>query len=559
MTDDPQAFLDSLFTQAEANVAQLSKHLRQLQRKKSEVAERKWVTALTMGVERVRTQLAARKGTSDVVAALELSQALGDLYIRAVVDEIEAELNETPVESTALHEVLRKIERLSEEGQLLGDTLFRTSLDVTLSRQETEDMRSTEQPVTEIDATFVQTVVETLPSREFLADLMASINSSNAALVAPTQRPTGVGAQFSRTLDALDLPHTGSGLGFDTRKEEARRLLIDALKRGFAFRDHDGVRTYHRVDRLPVSTRPSSAAVAGPSLRGVGLFQAEMLRSQATLLLQLIDELPSMLNYTPLLASYNTEQLRDRIRVNLDDIVAIASAPLGPTPGQGEGRFRRLVLSVADWLERGGIARCERLRAAAALPRIEELLKSLDQSERCIVTGAAIPTVEVDLRIKALHEALKAIGTAIIADRTTDAGRAGAEVEQTLTLLGVSAAALRAELDRLGNSPEEQEVMYFGGHRHPEVSIAQFAGWVEDISAPFAAGDDKAPTLRREELAVLAIDLAELLRLSAALQRHSATYTAELRLIGARRQIKEIGYLLQRASDAVATMLQPAA
>ncbi len=556
MTDDLHRDLKRRHAEGSANVAKLAKLLQQLKRKAPELAQRKWASTLADSVQLVREQL-ARQGEVDVVAAFELSHALSELYIGPVIDELEAELGETAADRAAPLQLLRQIELIAEEGLAVAEALFRSSLDFTQFREESA-MHSAESSEPEVNATIIQTIVETLPSREFMADALASLTASNSALVAPAIRPSGVGAQMRRTRDMLGLP---TDRDFVTRRDEARIALTEALKRGYAFRDHEGVRSYYRVDHLQTSTRPAASGEGGPSLRGLGLFQVEMLRSQTALLLQLLDELPAILPYTPRLAAYDAEQLRGRVRTSLDDIIAIASAPLGPALGRGEGRFRRLVLAVADWLERGGIASCERLRVVAARPQIKELLGALDLPEHCIVPGAAIKTREIDLRIKALHEALKAIGTIIATPRTADSGRAGAEIEQTMTLLAASAASLRVELDRLGTSLQEQEVVYFGGKPNPEVSIAQFAGWVEDISAPFAASDDEAPTLRYDDFAVLAIDLAELLRLAAALERHAATYAAELRLIGARKQIKEIGYLLRRANEAVATIVadQPTA
>ena len=357
---------------------------------------------------------------------------------------------------------------------------------------------------------------------------------------------------MKRTMDTIGLPDERN---FITRPDESRALLTDALKRGYAFRDHDGVRSYYRVERLAAIAKAASDNTIGSSLHGLGMFQVEMLRSQATLLLQLLDELPAMLPYTPVRTSYDAEQLRDRVRVGLDDIVAIASAPLGPTLGQSEGRFRRLVLAVADWLERGGIATCKELRHAASQRDIKTLLAALGRAEHCMVPGAVVPTREINLRIRALQDALKSIGSIVTAPRTADVGRAGSELEQTMTLLATAADGLQQELERLGTSADEQQVVYFGGHAHPDISISQFAEWIDDVSAPFATGDDESISLRPDDLRVLAIDLDELSRLAEKLEQHAATYTAELRLIGARRQMKEVGYLLRRANDAAATMV----
>lgn len=68
------------------------------------------------------------------------------------------------------------------------------------------------------------------------------------------------------------------------------------------------------VTRALASLQPE-----GPSMRGLGLVQASTLRAAADSVLELVDQLPEMLAYTPASGS-GLEESRERIRSALDDL-----------------------------------------------------------------------------------------------------------------------------------------------------------------------------------------------------------------------------------------------
>ena len=167
MIDDPatqsDAGLQPLVKKGGDNVAQLVRLLPKLRKRSAEVAERKWSATLAQMAQVVRTQVAAMDA-GDAVAAFELSRSLGELYMREVIDELEAELSETPADRAGLQQILRQIEQTAEEGLALSEELYRAAIDVTQARQEAA-VNKFEEPQSEVTATVVQTIVETLPNR----------------------------------------------------------------------------------------------------------------------------------------------------------------------------------------------------------------------------------------------------------------------------------------------------------------------------------------------------------------------------------------------------------
>lgn len=562
-TDDlPDAVVDQTLEAAQQHLTRLFSVLRRLKRRDAELGGRQWALALHEGADQARSRLGSmRAARSDhpippealVGDLLELAEALRErIWSPATREDLGAERDEAAARPGA--PLLQEIDALSDAGLRLGDALFQLAIDLSPSHAERSTPMPSSPPPSAASSTSPGAAAAIGPvTPDFLYDLLSTLASGRGTpAVAATGDSNPVSARLRAMLDALGLPHRDTALGHDGREREARELLIESLRRNFAFREHDGVRSYYRLDRLP-SAAASSAASGSPALRGLGLCQAETLRFRADLVLRLVDELPAMLPYQPRLTSYNAEALRERIRASLDDLVRLMSAPLGPTALQAQGQYRRLLLAIADWLEGGQIARRTGLRRAAADPDLGN--GRLDFAARLRHRDILSPVAsqEIAARVDALFEALEAIGTVVFDKGERDTGRDTAQLEQLLTLLGASALTLQAELATLGTSADEQEVAYFGSADRA-VSIGQFARWAADLSAAFATGEDHAATLRTDELRILALELGGLAGLADALDRDVSGPTS-LRLVGARRQTKELVQLIHDARRAVDQLL----
>lgn len=540
----------------EEHLTGLIKVQAKLRRRDAELADRKWAQSLREGAEQARQRVAAVRGA---LPTAHPGDTVGDLVTVALMlrehvwspatrDDIGAELEEAG-ERTGRPLVI-EIDRMADNGHRLGDNLSQLAIDLSHAYPERITTMASG-PQTSPPAGTATAVAGV--TAEMLYEAIGAIGAGRATSTMDHGKGgrADVGGRVRATLDALGMPHVFAG-----REKETRDLLVDTLRRNFAFRDHDGVRTYYRTERLPAAAVPAPVVLGAGSQRGLGLCETETLRFHAAFVLRLVDELPAMLPYQPRLTSFDAESLRERIRIALDDLVRLMAAPLGPTIKEAEGRYRRLLLTLADWLEGGQVLKHSGLREAATDPDLGNHL-DFDRLRQEVRRGRSLSPVasqEIKARVSALLDALAAIGRLIFDTGVRDTGEESAQVEQMLTLLGASAAALRDKLDALGTSPDEQEIAFFGG-TNAELSIAQFTRWAAGLSADFGSSDDRTATLRPDDLRILRLELVGLDDMAE--QLAAATIgEASWQLLGARRQVKEVSALIHDARELVERLLE---
>jgi hypothetical protein len=570
--DRPQERLDAAIRTALKRLDnQLDTALNQLKgvaRLNSEVAERRWATTLEAGasaaLRRVRKALGAiRRGIPLGSLAPDLLGIIAvvreEAFPTDVMEDLAAEQAEPGIEGN-IAQLLVAIERSGDAACREADRLAAAVV---------EQLSITPNPSGEIVMPSRDPASSTAPrpasgerNDTIMLDFLSALTTmrgggSSASAEGPSlgRRYEDVSGQLVATLDAMGLPHVGVSLGAEQRQDDARAQLVDSLRRNFDYRDQDGVRTYHRAER-PISTAPASSTRSA-ALRGLGLVQLATLRFQADMAMQLIDELPAMLPYQPRLDAYNAEMLRGAVRSALDTILTSMAAPLGPTPGQGVGQVRRLLVAVSNWLAGGGIIKGETLRDIVqcdSLSGIGRRLRGLSHQEP-LYPESLVRSREIEEQLKQLFDVLATISDTVQDATKSDAGRSGARVEQILTLLYRSAEGLKLELERLGTSEEEQEIAFFSSV-HGELSIGQFVRWAMQVAEPFAGGANLSATLRRDELEILGDDLEGLRNEAEQLEQQSSEAGYILRLVGARRQLSEVAYLIRQSEAAARQMIE---
>lgn len=404
--------------------------------------------------------------------------------------------------------------------------------------------------------TIMQTDENTTASavRDGFSAVVNLIGSQYSTVSPAAARPTlarrfeAVGDQMMATLDGYGLPHDGVQLlGIDDAAS-ARARLIEGLTRNFDYRDKDGFRVFYRSAPQPAQR---DTGAQSRLLRGAMLVNANLLRAQADMVLAALDRLPGMLRFVPT-SSRGIADARIRVRDSLDQLVAIARDPMGAPIQRAEYQSRRVLLAVADYLDRGEIITS---RAGFASPEGQLDFMALVE-DRLRIDDGTIRDEELRVEIISLRKLIGEMHARVTStDPQDQRGRAAARLEEALSTAYDSAGALEDELVRAGSSVAEQDVQFFStgpaasGGPGAMISIGQFARWLRGVAAPFVERDHHAAMLRGDELADLAQELDALAAAAAALQTPTPTsHRLGVRLPGPYRQLAELEGLIATAA-----------
>jgi hypothetical protein len=492
-------------------------------------------------------------------AALEINVltagATTGIAHRELRDDIETMLDQSRAEGTKKHkltEALVALDRQIEQIEACAGDLAETATAVLQTILDGETIMDKN------DNTTASAV------RDGFSAVVNLIGAQYPA-AAPQSRPAvgrrfeAVGDQMMATLDGYGLPHDGVQLlGIDDA-DSARARLIDGLTRNFDFRDKDGFRVFYRSVPQPAQRDTSADSRL---LRGAMLVNANLLRAEADAVLDALDRMPGMLRFVPT-QSRGIADGRARVRENLDQLVAIARDPMGVPTQRAEFQMRRLVLAVADYLDRGEIITSRsRYTDRRSLLSFKALV---DEQLRIDEGTVRDEELRVELRsLRALLGTMHARVTSANADEQR--GRAAARLEEALSAAYDSAGMLEQELVRAGSSIAEQDVQFFaaddatteaGPMGAGTVSIGQFARWLRGVAEPFVLVENRSAMLRLDELENLADELEALARAASALQSAGSNRRLGVGLPGPYRQLAELEGLIATAAERAKELTNP--